>query len=1155
MNKKYNSKSVMEYSKVKKTLAITCLAIFTVVNTSSAVMAAPLLANNVQVNKKVQKENTKNTVNKDKFNDLEELRKLVTGKPDLAQNENKSDKFINAKSLSESKDKSRLPQQPQQGKQAKVAEKAVAGQTYTLSQLSSMSYADMMDAIASTSWNKISDLFSNTSESRYFFNDTERFKYIMSDLATRGAQFTTTDAKGIPTIVEVIRAGFYLGFNNPTDFPQLAKGNLQQLCFDAMNSMLSNPNFGYGTQIQDNVIEALGALIGNTSSTPQITNQLATKVIKPFRENITSYMKVKSKYNAVYKVLGSVGYVYNNEMYNYRDKLPSEYPSFGRIDTYIDELMQLGLVTGLSNSEKWVSDNGLYYALKLDKFYSNQSAMLRKITDIMNSSAKYSENFFKCAEEISQTYKGKDADGKAVNYKTLQQEGNQYYLSKQYVFDDGAIVIHAGDKVSPEKIERMYWATKEVESQFFRVNGNDKALEPNNNDKVLNIKIFNNPSEYKLNYYLNGIGTDTGGMYIEPTGTFYTYERTTAQSVYSLEELFRHEFTHYLQGKYQVPGLWGQGDFYNNHDIEWFDEGTAEFFAGSTRTKGVQPRKAILGYLSPNRQGRFTLDTLFRSGYSSGWSFYNYGFAYISYLYNNDLDTMMSLNDSIMNYKINDFRNTLTSQANDSRVEEAYQQHMDTMLSDKTVGTPLVGDAYTATHEKRTLSQIKNDISSVTGINNLAESETNSGKFGTFKLEGKYVGTRSQGKTADWKAMNAKANEMLNKLSATGWSGYDTVTCYFTNYKVVNGSYQYDIVFRGLLNDNSGVPGNIAPTASIEANTTAKVNEVVNFKGDRSSDPDGSIVSYQWNFGDNTTSTLPNPTHAYENAGTYTVTLKVTDNKGATAQTRTTMVVTKGQVVIPGTALTTEIEPNNFFEDADNNGFIGNNVEMKAVVSDAGDEDVYAFEVDKPGKVNVKVNGGSANLSWTVYKSTDLDTVAGWLQYREGDSTTGSFDATAGKYYIVVYPTTDSVKNQNYSILLDGVKTYKGSGEVSPVEPPVISEVQEQEPNDSISSANVSIYNNINAVGTLAEGGDTDVFNFEVAKDGKVDINVSSNNQQYTWIVFRENDENNFVCWSEESNPQGSKGSFNATPGKYYIMLYSLSNSKVDYSVKINGLK
>src|SRR5207247_10509867 len=49
-----------------------------------------------------------------------------------------------------------------------------------------------------------------------------------------------------------------------------------------------------------------------------------------------------------------------------------------------------------------------------------------------------------------------------------------------------------------------------------------------------------------------------------------------------------------------------------------------------------------------------------------------------------------------------------------------------------------------------------------------------------------------------------------------------------------------------------------------------------------SSDPDGSIAGYSWNFGDATTSTAQNPSHTSAAAGSYTVTLTVTDNQGAT---------------------------------------------------------------------------------------------------------------------------------------------------------------------------------------------------------------------------------------------------------------------------------
>ena len=51
---------------------------------------------------------------------------------------------------------------------------------------------------------------------------------------------------------------------------------------------------------------------------------------------------------------------------------------------------------------------------------------------------------------------------------------------------------------------------------------------------------------------------------------------------------------------------------------------------------------------------------------------------------------------------------------------------------------------------------------------------------------------------------------------------------------------------------------------------------------DKSTDSDGSIVSWSWIFGDGGTSTAQNPSHTYAAAGTYAVSLTVTDNEGAT---------------------------------------------------------------------------------------------------------------------------------------------------------------------------------------------------------------------------------------------------------------------------------
>ncbi len=70
------------------------------------------------------------------------------------------------------------------------------------------------------------------------------------------------------------------------------------------------------------------------------------------------------------------------------------------------------------------------------------------------------------------------------------------------------------------------------------------------------------------------------------------------------------------------------------------------------------------------------------------------------------------------------------------------------------------------------------------------------------------------------------------------------------------------------------------------------VGASVSFNGWSSSDPDGTIVSYTWLFGDGATAlATAYPTHAYTEVGSFTVTLTVTDNSGlANATTRTLLI-------------------------------------------------------------------------------------------------------------------------------------------------------------------------------------------------------------------------------------------------------------------------
>lgn len=92
-----------------------------------------------------------------------------------------------------------------------------------------------------------------------------------------------------------------------------------------------------------------------------------------------------------------------------------------------------------------------------------------------------------------------------------------------------------------------------------------------------------------------------------------------------------------------------------------------------------------------------------------------------------------------------------------------------------------------------------------------------------------------------------------------------------------------------------GGSSNQSPTASFTAApSTGSVPLNVSFDASASSDPDGSITSYRWSFGDNSTGTGVATSHSYAAAGTFTVTLTVTDNRGATATATRSITTTAG---------------------------------------------------------------------------------------------------------------------------------------------------------------------------------------------------------------------------------------------------------------------
>ncbi|MGG0762939.1 collagenase ColA [Bacillus paramycoides] len=869
-------------------------------------------------------------------------------------------------------------------------------QNYTLAELNKMPDSEFIDTLSRISWNQITDLFQFNQDTKAFYQNKERMNVIINELGQRGRAFTKEDSKGIETFVEILRSAFYVGYYN-NELSYLKERSFHDKCLPALKEIAKNPNFTLGTVEQDRVVVAYGKLISNASSDVE-TVQYAANILKQYNDNLSTYANDYTKEQAVYEIIKGIDYDIQSYLQE-TNKKPNATMWYGKIDNFINEVSRIALIQNITTENSWLINNGIYYAGRLGKFHSNPNKGLEVLTQAMNMYPRLSGPYFVAVEQIKTNYGGKDYSGNAIDLQKMREEGKQQYLPKTYTFDDGSIVFKTGDKVTEEKIKRLYWAAKEVKAQYHRVIGNDKALEPGNADDVLTIVIYNNPDDYQLNRQLYGYETNNGGIYIEEKGTFFTYERTPKQSIYSLEELFRHEFTHYLQGRYEVPGLFGSGELYQNERLTWFQEGNAEFFAGSTRTNNVVPRKSIISGLSSNPASRYTAKQTLFAKYGS-WDFYNYSFALQSYLYNHQFETFDKIQDLIRANDVKNYDAYRESLSKDAQLNTEYQTYMQQLIDNQDkYNVPQVTNDYLIQHAPKPLAELKKEIVEVANIKDAKITKHESQFFNTFTVEGTYTGGTSKGESEDWKTMSKQVNQTLEQLSQKGWSGYKTVTAYFVNYRVnAANQFEYDIVFHGVATEEKEKTTTIV---NMNGPYSGIVNEEIQFHSDGTESENGKINSYLWNFGDGTTSTEANPIHVYGEKGTYTVELTVKDSRGKESKEQTKVTVKQD----PQTGGSLEEEK-----------ILPFNTLVKGNLITPDQTDVYTFDVTVPKEVDISViNEQNIGMTWVLYHESDMQNYVACGE-DEGNAIKGKYAVKPGKYYLNVYKFDD--KNGEYSLLV-----------------------------------------------------------------------------------------------------------------------------------------
>ncbi|UII35013.1 collagenase [Fulvivirga ulvae] len=506
------------------------------------------------------------------------------------------------------------------------------------------------------------------------------------------------------------------------------------------------------------------------------------------------------------------------------------------------------------------------------------------LAQIAINNNRLSPSWLKAVEAINK-YGNCAAYSLCENIDDLRIELENMLFPNLYKFDDGKMVVKT--PLIEEEVQELYHAAKQTQSQFYRMIQTSEPVAGDIND-TLTMVVFGSKKDYEdYATYLYGIPTNNGGMYIERGATFYTWDRTVGvESSLSLEALFRHEYVHYLQGRYLIQGYWAENPIYNNSRMVWYEEGMAEFFAGSTDTEGIKLLASNVNVVKNSNGSWPSLSDVFNSSYTSGnFNHYYYGNMVWYNLYLNDFDKLKTFFDLTRNDDISGFDNLVNNLR--SSGGNQFNTFLSSVANDEVTGwepeTNWLDDDYLAIGQ---INDIKNEFTTLTGNNQVTVSIDASALNRRFRVTGSISGQQNASNNEQAaKQINQALDELLNTIRSNQLLNNFTYSIgHFENLSYGAGIPTADFIITGPLRD-SNVSDTPVPDFAVDRNITI-VGGSVNFENKSN----GYVKSLSWTFegGDpQFVNDDSRPGIVYNSQGTYDVSLTASNETSSSTSQKT----------------------------------------------------------------------------------------------------------------------------------------------------------------------------------------------------------------------------------------------------------------------------
>ena len=230
-------------------------------------------------------------------------------------------------------------------------------------------------------------------------------------------------------------------------------------------------------------------------------------------------------------------------------------------------------------------------------------------------------------------------------------------------------------------------------------------------------------------------------------------------------------------------------------------------------------------------------------------------------------------------------------------------------------------------------------------------------------------GSYSEGKEVifDGMASSDPDNDILSYTWELGEAGGPTYTASKNNkfnLDLDEGDYSVTLTVEDPDGETNAVTHsfsvtNLPPVAIISTDKSSVfTEEVIQFSGDDSYDPEGDALDYLWDFGDNQTSSLKSPQHSWGEAGRYTVTLTVEDGNGQEGTSSKSIEI---KSLGPSAQFIFEDDSGNNVEKVRTNS----NITLDGSETTAPDGEIKEYKWDFGDGVERTTNESSTDYSWS----------------------------------------------------------------------------------------------------------------------------------------------------------------------------------------------